>query len=87
MDESKKEQIRGMLSMLKIIVPQMKSLEQVEAEAAECEADTRSYCAGYFQGVRDGIEIAQGFGRTSTRSPSRPAREPRDITNLWGLIP
>lgn len=91
MEASKKEQMEAMLAMLQLLSPDIKSLEQIEAEAAECEADPRSFCAGYFQGVRDGIEVAQDldrrFGRTSIRTVRQSAPEPRDITNLWGLIP
>lgn len=82
MDESKKAEIRAILSLASGIFPWIKTFETLEAEAEACGAELRSYCIGYFQGVRAAMEIAQ-------RQPRRimsVAREPRDITNLWGLL-
>ncbi len=83
MDETKKAEVRAMLAVLHSLFPDVKSFEQLEAEAADCQADLRSYCVGYFQGAKDGIDLSQKH----LPAASIPRRAARDITNLWGLIP
>lgn len=83
MDEVKKAEIRAILGMCKQLCPQVKSMEQMEAEAREHGLDLRSYAAGYGDGFKDCA--ASSFSAQSAHQEA--PREPRDITNLWGLIP